>query len=64
MIFSGFENIPNQFFRVGDVGKFKVDALKEIIKDFTGVDIQANDIEVRRLWIWNRFKLGFCFCSW
>ena len=34
-------NIPNQFFRMSDVGKFKVDALKEIIVDFTGTKIKA-----------------------
>ena len=27
-------NLPNQFFRHKDIGQFKVDALKEIIKDF------------------------------
>ena len=34
-------NIPNQFYREKDIGKFKVDALKEIVKDFTGVDINV-----------------------
>lgn len=34
-------NIPNQFYRMADVGKFKVDALKEIILDFTGTEITA-----------------------
>ena len=30
------KNIPNQFFRTQDIGKYKIDALKEIINDFTG----------------------------
>ncbi len=32
-------NLPNQFYRLSDVGKPKVEALKEIVKDFTGADI-------------------------
>ena len=40
------KNIPNQFYRIGDIGKFKVDALKEIIKDFTGTEIQIENIKV------------------
>jgi len=34
-------NLPNQFYRLADVGKFKVEALKEIIGLFTGVKIDA-----------------------
>lgn len=34
-------NIPNQFFRLSDVGTKKVDALKAIIKEFAGVEIHA-----------------------
>ena len=40
-------NIPNQFFRLSDVGKFKVEALKEIIQDFTGTEIEAENIEIK-----------------
>lgn len=32
-------NIANQFYRIGDIGKFKVNALKDIVKDFSGIDI-------------------------
>lgn len=35
------ENMNCQFYRQGDIGKNKVDALKEQIKDFTGVNILA-----------------------
>ncbi len=34
-------NIPNQFYRIKDIGKYKVTALKEIIKDFTGTVIET-----------------------
>ena len=36
------ENMNCQFYRFSDIGKFKVEALKEIIIDFTGVEITAN----------------------
>lgn len=36
-------NLPNQFYRTQDIGKPKVLALKEIIKDFTDIDIEAHD---------------------
>lgn len=39
-------NIPNQFYRLKDVGKKKVDALKSIIKDFTGLSIEAEDSKI------------------
>lgn len=32
-------NLPMQFYRQGDIGKYKVEALKEIINDFDGVNI-------------------------
>lgn len=35
------ENLPNQFFRKDDVKHFKVDALKDILIDFTDSDINA-----------------------
>jgi molybdopterin/thiamine biosynthesis adenylyltransferase len=36
-------NIPNQFYRLNDAetAKFKVDALKEIVRDFCGCEIQS-----------------------
>lgn len=40
------KNIPNQFFRIQDVGKFKVDALKEIIKNFTGTEILTENVKI------------------
>lgn len=40
------KNIPNQFFRNQDIGKYKVDALKEIIRDFTDTEIQTENIKI------------------
>lgn len=38
------ENMNCQFFRFKDIGKYKVDALKELVLDFTNVEINvAND---------------------
>jgi hypothetical protein len=34
-------NLPNQFYRLSDVGRSKVEALREITQDFTGVQINA-----------------------
>jgi len=34
-------NIPNQLFRLDDIGKHKTEALKEIIKDFTGAEVET-----------------------
>ena len=39
-------NIPNQFYRIKDIGKPKVDALKDIIKEFTDVDIIAVNTKI------------------
>lgn len=36
-------NIPNQFYRNKDVGEFKVVALKEIVSEFTGTEIIAEN---------------------
>lgn len=40
-------NIPNQFFRMKDINKPKVEALKEIIKDFADVEIEIENIEIK-----------------
>lgn len=34
-------NLPNQMYRVSDIGKSKVDATKDICKDFAEVDIEV-----------------------
>ena len=39
-------NIPNQFYRIEDIGKHKTVALKEIVKSFSDIDIEINNIEV------------------
>ena len=39
-------NISNQFFRFKDIGKPKVDALKEIIEEFTGNKIITENIKI------------------
>lgn len=39
-------NIPNQLYRLKDVGKSKVEALAEIVKEFTEIDIQTFDMKV------------------
>jgi len=36
-------NLPNQLFRMSDIGKKKVEALKEIVKDFSEEDIKVVD---------------------
>lgn len=36
-------NIANQAFGIGDIGKFKVDALAELIKSQTGLDIEKHN---------------------
>lgn len=36
-------NLPNQVYRLKDVGRPKVDALKEIINDATGIEISAHN---------------------
>ena len=41
-------NIPNQFFRIKDIGKFKVEALKEIIKEFTNIEIETECIKINK----------------
>jgi len=41
-------NIPNQFFKISDIGKFKVDALKETVKEFADVDIETEKKKVTK----------------
>lgn len=41
-------NIPNQFYRLDDVGKMKTEALKEIIKQFTNIDIKICNEKVTK----------------
>lgn len=41
-------NIGAQFYRIKDIGKSKVEALKEIVKDFTDIDIEINNKEVTK----------------
>ncbi len=41
-------NIPNQFYREDDVKKKKTEALKEIIKEFTGLDVESEDKKILR----------------
>ena len=40
-------NLPNQFYRTQDINKPKVEALKEIIKDFTELEIGIENIEIK-----------------
>ena len=34
-------NIPNQFYRTQDIGEYKVDSLKKIIKEFSDINIKT-----------------------
>jgi len=38
-------NISNQFFRIKDIGEYKVDALQSLISDFEGVSINNHPIK-------------------
>jgi molybdopterin/thiamine biosynthesis adenylyltransferase len=33
-------NLPNQFYRIEDIGKYKVEALWDMVKSFTGTEVQ------------------------
>ena len=35
-------NLPNQFYRVKDIGEYKTDALQSLVKDFEGVSITTH----------------------
>ena len=39
-------NLNGQFYKFSDIGEFKVNALKEIIKDFTDIEINAINTKV------------------
>ena len=39
-------NIPNQFYRMSDMGKDKVTALQEMVLDFTGTEIDVENVKV------------------
>lgn len=39
-------NIPNQFYRIDDTDKLKVEALKEIVGEFTGTEIQIENNKI------------------
>ncbi|MFQ5989569.1 MAG: ThiF family adenylyltransferase [Candidatus Methylomirabilales bacterium] len=39
-------NLPNQLFRLRDLGRFKVEALQEILQEFAGTPVQAQPVEV------------------
>ena len=41
-------NLPNQYYRISDIGKFKVDALQEIIKDFCGINIEIENVKIEK----------------
>ena len=41
-------NLPNQLFRVSDVGRPKVEALREILEEFAGLPVEAQPVEVER----------------
>lgn len=34
-------NIPNQFYKISDIGRLKTDSLKDIINEFTGIEIST-----------------------
>ena len=40
-------NLPNQFFRTSDIGKAKVEALQEIVREFEGIEIIARNERYR-----------------
>ena len=51
-------NIPNQLYRLNDIGHLKVERLADIIKSFTGIGIQARPERVQ-----NQRLQGIVVCS-
>ncbi len=51
-------NIPNQLYRLNDIGHLKVERLADIIKGFTGIGIQARPERVQ-----NQRLQGIVICS-
>ena len=39
-------NIPNQFYRIKDINNLKVNAIKEIVKSFSGTEIATEKIKI------------------
>ncbi|MFQ5882249.1 MAG: ThiF family adenylyltransferase [Candidatus Methylomirabilales bacterium] len=39
-------NLPNQLFRLSDVGRLKVEALREILEEFAGAPVEVHPVEV------------------
>ena len=46
-------NIPNQFYRIEDLGKYKVEALSEIIKSFTDLEVEIENIKIDENYQWD-----------
>lgn len=42
------QNIPNQFYRVEDIGEFKVVALQDIVQSFTGINIAFYETKITK----------------
>lgn len=41
-------NLPNQFYRIKDIGKPKVEALKDIVSEFTGFDLTIRNEKITK----------------
>ena len=39
-------NIPNQFYRINDIDKLKVNALKDIIKSFSNTNVKIENVKI------------------